>query len=310
MAPGTANLGCMGWVNATSGSAHFAGTVYDSGVSHAAVSDSNGDVVLLDEGFALGINNAGQAVGYSGGPALWDAAGNLTHLLLPPGDYFSQANAINNSGQIVGECWMGTANVMLWNGAAAEPVNLGAGHGNAINDGGSVAGFAEDSNGIHHAFVWTASGGLNPLAGGLASEANAINNLGQAAGMICDANGGWACVWDANGTSRRLANLNGSLSSTAWAINSSGAVVGSCDTADASYAVLWQADGSLVNLGLLPDHTSSIAYGLSDSGDIAGCSVDAGGMPHAVVWSIVPEPGSILALLAGLVGLLPRLRRR
>lgn len=186
---------------------------------------------------------------------------------------------------------------MLWNGGG-QPVNLGEGCGTAINSNGSVAGYTQDSDGARHAFVWTSAGGMSPLAGGLTSEANSLNDLGQAAGIICDSTGGWAGVWNADGTSRLLPNLPGAVGSTAWAINNAGAVVGCCDTAECTYAVLWQADGTLINLGLLPGHVSGIAYTLSDSGLIAGCSVDASGMPHAVVWSAVPEPGSVLALIA------------
>lgn len=312
-AAGTASLGCMGWINSAGGS-RLAGAVYESGAAHASVSDAHGDMVLLDEGFALGVNSSGQAVGYSNGAAYWNEAGSLSHLLLPSNTWFSRANAINNAGQIVGMCAVGTSTVadyvMLWNGGDGQPVSLGEGCGTAINSGDSVAGYTQDSTGAHHAFVWTSGGGMSFLTGGLSSEANSLNDLGQAAGLMCDSTGGWACLWEANGAAKLLPNLAGALGSTAWGINNAGAVVGSCDTADGTYAVLWQPNGTLINLGQLPGHLSSVAYGISDSGQIAGCSLDESGMPHAVAWSPVPEPTSVIALLAGLAGLLPRLRRR
>lgn len=311
LAPGVATLGCIGWINGAVGSC-LAGTVYESGVPHAAVSDISGAMVMLDVGFANGVNSTGTAVGYVDGAVLWDAGGSLTRLLLPDNTWFSQAHAINNAGQITGYCAIGSSTVLgyavLWSGG--QPVIIGEGCGTAINSSGSVAGYRQNSSGVREGFVWTSEGGMSALAGGTASEANALNDLGQAAGMMCNINGGWACVWDDNGSFRLLDNLPGAIGSTAYAINNAGAVAGSCETPTGIYAVLWEADGSLVNLGMLPGHMSSVAYGLSDAGRIAGCSVDELGMPHAVVWIAAPEPGSALALAAGLTGLLARIRRR
>jgi uncharacterized membrane protein len=300
------------WANAINDSGRAAGVVYDAVTSYAAVTDSLGQWELLDEGFGLGINGSGQVVGYADGAALWDAAGNLTRLPLPEGALFSQAVGANDAGYIVGECWLGTTQISnyiaVWVGGGT-PTMLGEGCGNAVNSSGTVAGFVKDAGGAHQAFVWTPAGGMTTLAGGVSSEANAINDSGQVAGMVCDGAGTWACVWSPTGSLTLLANMPGAISSTAYGINSSGAVVGSCDTADGTFAVLWQPNGALVSLGWLAGDVGGVAYGVNDAGQIAGCSLDCSGEPRAVVWDPIPEPASVLVVVAGLVALAPRLRR-
>ena len=309
---GTAVVG-PSWANAINNSGRVAGVVYDSVTSYAAVTNSLGQWELLDEGFGLGINGSGQVVGYADGAALWDAAGNVTHLPLPEGALFSQAVGTNDAGCIVGECWLGTGHVdnyvAVWNGAPM-PTILGAGCANAVNTAGTVAGFVKDAGGNHQAFVWAPSGGMTTLAGGVSSEANAINDFGQVAGTVCDGAGTWACVWSPTGSLTLLANISDAISSTAYGINKSGAIVGSCDTAEGTFAILWQPDGAPVGLGWLAGDVGGVAYGINDLGQIAGCSVDYFGDPRAVVWDPIPEPASVLAVVAGLVALAPRLRRR
>jgi len=310
---GSAGLPCVGWANGVNSSGRIVGVVYDSGVSYAAASNDQGDLVLLEEGLLLGVNGLGQAAGCAGSAAVWDAAGNVTHLHLPDGASFSLARSINDSGQAVGECWMGTTDVwncaLIWS-AAGDPTSLCEGSANAINSSGSAAGSTTDPDGAWRAFLWTASGGVAQLAGGLSSEANALNDYNLVAGALTDADGTWACQWNASGSLKLLDNLPGSMSSVAYGINNFGAIVGSCDTPQGTFAVLWQPDGSITSLGELTGHAGSAAYALNDSGQIVGCSVDASTSPHPVVWELVPEPASVLALLVGLAGLLPRLRRR
>lgn len=313
LSTGTAGPLGTSWASAINNSGCVAGAVYDEDICHAAVGNNLGLLTLLDEGFALGINGSGSAVGNAGGAALWNPASGLSHLPLPSGASFSQAFSINDAGQAVGECWLGTTHVSnyitIWNGAA-EPVTLGEGCGIATNSAGGVVGFTKGIGGKHEAFVWTPAGGTTPLTGGLSSEANAINNSGEVAGTICDGAGTWASKWSPTGTLTLLDNLPGAISSTAYGINSSGAVVGCSDTAEGTSAVLWQPDGSIVELSWLVGDVGGTAYAINDFGQIAGCSLDSSYNPRAVVWDPVPEPAGILAVLTGLIALVPRLKRR
>ena len=71
-----------------------------------AVEWSGGSVIDLGPGYAESINDAGQAVGYSPGLALWTATewsgGSVIHLQNLPGATESLAYRINDAGQVVG----------------------------------------------------------------------------------------------------------------------------------------------------------------------------------------------------------------
>ncbi len=310
---GTAGPLGASWASAINNSGCVAGAVYDEDTCHAAVGNDLGLLTLLDEGFALGINDSGSAVGSAGAAALWSPAGALSYLPLPDGASFSQAFCVNDAGQAVGECWLGTTHVgnyiTVWNGAD-DPLTLGEGCGIGINSAGTVVGFTKGAGGTHQAFVWSPTGGMIALAGGISSEANAISGSGQVAGAICDGVGTWACTWSPAGDLTLLDNLPGAIASTANGINSSGAVVGCSDTGEGTFAVVWQPDGSIIKLDRLPGDTGGTAYGINDAGQIAGCSLDKCYNPRAVIWNPIPEPAAILAVLTGLIALVPRLRRR
>lgn len=303
----------ISWASGINNAGVIAATAYDQGVSHAAVVDELGLLALLDEGFAVGINNSGCVVGSAGRAAMWSPAGVLSYLPLPSDATFSQALGINDAGVAVGECWLGTPHVTnyitVWNGDA-DPLILGEGCGIGINSVGAVVGFTKGPGGEHRAFVWTPTGGMTALAGGVSSEARAVNSAGEVAGAICDGLGTWACKWSAAGDLMLLDNIPGTIASTAFGLNGSGAAVGFCETAEGALPVLWQPDGSVVVLEWLTGDVGGTAYAINDFGLIAGCSLDSSYNPRAVVWEPVPEPAGVLAMLAGLVALMPRLRNR
>lgn len=303
----------ISWASAINNSGTVAAAVYDSNVCHAAVFSDLGLLTLLDEGFALGINNSGYVVGNAGRAVMWSPAGVLSYLPLPDGASFSQAMCINDSGVAAGECWLGTTYVAnyitIWNGAA-DPLILGEGCGIGINSTGAVVGFTKESGGAHRAFIWTPTGGMTSLVGGVSSEARAVNSSGEVVGAICDGLGTWACKWSPAGDLTLLSNIPGTITSTAFGINSYGVAVGFCDTTEGTFAVLWQPDGSVVTLDWLAGDIGGTAYAINDRGQIAGCSLDPSCNPRAVIWNPVPEPAGILAILAGVIALIPRLKSR
>jgi len=96
------------------------------------------------------------------------------------------------------------------------------------------------------------------------------------------------------------------------AATGSGQVVGVSDAADGYWhAFLWQ-NGAMTNLGTLPGGTRSEAYGINDLGQVVGYAWTADVSCRAVLWTPVPEPSSLLALLCGLGGMagIVRYRRR
>jgi probable HAF family extracellular repeat protein len=172
-------------------------------------------------GFAAGINNLGQAVGWaentvhdptcdaSSGQVLqfkavvWGPDGHAEQLPGFHGDPDQAAVAINDKGQIVGVSGIcGTSvgalsakHALLWDhGTVTDLGKLAEGAWNtpdAINDDGEIVGFANTSNDVNtllfHAFLWTRSLGrmkdLGTLAGDVISEAEAINDQGEIAGI-------------------------------------------------------------------------------------------------------------------------------
>lgn len=173
-------------------------------------------------GFAAGINNLGQVVGWaendvhdptcSGGTngqvlqfkaVEWGPNGEVIQLPGYRGDPDQAAVAINDKGQVVGVSGIcGTSvgalsatHALLWDhGTVTDLGNLGGNGWNtpdAINDDGEVVGFANVTNDvdapIFHAFLWTRGLGrmkdLGTLPKDVISEAEGINDQGQIVGI-------------------------------------------------------------------------------------------------------------------------------
>ena len=172
-------------------------------------------------GFAAGVNNLGQAVGWAENTVrdptcdatvpqvlqfkavVWEPDGRTVQLPGYRGDPDQAAVAINDKGQIVGVSGIcGTAvgalsakHALLWDhGKVTNLGDLGGVGWNtpdAINDNGEVVGFANTANDVNtlafHAFLWTRSLGrmvdLETLPGDAISEAEGINDQGQIVGI-------------------------------------------------------------------------------------------------------------------------------
>lgn len=154
------------------------------------------------DGVAWGINNQGQATGYSGTctaalhAVLWE---NNTAVPLPdlgvPGA--SQGIAINDQGQIVGLVFSADGTTYygaLWQNNTITSLNTLPGDftslAESINNQGQVVGSTQLQNGDwSHAFIWqnnvmTDLNTLFPASSNLyATMANSINESGQISGM-------------------------------------------------------------------------------------------------------------------------------
>lgn len=170
-------------------------------------------------GYAAGMNNRGQVVGWAETPThdstctfpqvlqflpvVYGPAGAIHPLPTVDGDPDGAATAINDRGQAIGISGLcdeavgrDTARHMIfWDrGKAIEIPGLGGEQWNtpvSLNEWGQVVGFADlpgDVPGprIYHAFLWTKSSGttdLNTLPGDIKSQALGINNRGQIVGF-------------------------------------------------------------------------------------------------------------------------------
>lgn len=172
------------------------------------------DLGTLSEGNAseaFGINNSGDAVGYSSGPdgvraVLWTHGSKMQPLPPLAGGAFSKAFGINDAGLIVGSSGssLGTR-ASLWRRGHIQ--NLGA------------------------------------LPGETFSEAHAINNSGRIVGSSRGPAGMRGFLWDSNAGMRALLALPGGRFTTASGISDSGEIVGSSESSLGIRAVLWSGSG-------------------------------------------------------------------
>ena len=159
--------------------------------------------------------------------------------------------------------------------------------GNAVNNMGQVAGVAA-FNGVYHAFLSGASGGmlkdLGTLPGNEAfSVGIGVNNAGQVAGQSSSNTNGFishAFLSGPNGGPLKDLGTFGGTFGTGNAVNDTGQVTGNAALAGngTGHAFLSGPNGgSLKDLGTLPGDTGSSGAGVNAAGQVAGSSVNADG---------------------------------
>jgi probable HAF family extracellular repeat protein len=255
--------------------------------------------VSWNTGFrARGINNSGQVVGSWNAPnstghaALWNGT-TLTDLGLLDGTDSnaplrdSNANDINNAGQIVGHSSTALASggygmhATIWNGTKATDLGTIEGwqnsFANAINDSGDVVGWSH-TVGFQHATLWKDSTAIDlGTLGGNFSRANAINDKGQVVGysnLIAGYNEHphRATLWNGTVPTDLNTYLDPSMVGAGWVlneaygINEEGTVVGF-----AYNSITNERSGFILSLSAVPEPTT-YALMLVGLGLIAGAS--------------------------------------
>ena len=180
--------------------------------------------------------------------------------------------------------------------ANGQRVNLGALPGGvgaiaeAINSAREVVGFAYNSQGAAHAFLWRPGEGMKDLGPGPRrfSLAYGINDRGDVVGEANFESGiTHAFLWTkAAPHLRDLGTLGGSFgASSARDISDAGVIVGWSSTpTGVSHAVLYDPAGGTIDLGTLGG-TFSIAWGINNSREVVGMSETTSGEDHAFYWS-------------------------
>ena len=212
------------------------------------------------------------------------------------GEPYSDATAINNTGQVAGTSFTSALNSLnqhatLWsNGTITDLGTLGgtSSYASAINNTGQVAGSAETSgNAGYHATLWS-NGTTTDLGtlGGTESGAYGINNTGQVAGFS-NTSGNTAIhatLWS-NGTTTDLGTLGGNYS-YANAINNTGQVAGVGYTSGniAYHATLW-SNGTTTDLGTLGGN-HSYAFAINSAGQVAGFADSSSQGRQATMWTL------------------------
>lgn len=232
------------------------------------------------------------------------------------GGTYSDASAVNASGQVVGMSYTaagaGSSHAVLWqNGAMTDLGTLGGATSSAgdINAAGQIVGSSRitaDST-VNHAFLWSptvangTSGSMTDLGtlGGTGSNSGAINNHGQIVGFSRNAGGDFRTfVWE-NGV---MYDLDALLpANSGWVtqafdgvdINDNGQIAGTGSFNGVQRAFLISDnDGTFANGGLTITNlgtlggASSQGYGINSSGQVVGWSnVARDGSPHACLFS-------------------------
>ena len=221
------------------------------------------------------INDSGQAAGVYFDPDKHTAAFRYAGGTATPLSPDSKAEAINNTGQVVG---VSAAGAFLWNsGTVTYLGGLGGsgGQASAINDLGQIAGSAYLSgNSAMHAFLYSGAA-LTDLGtlGGTNSVAFGINSAGQVVGWSETTGNGARHAFLYSGWSMTDLGTLGGKNSQADAVNRDGSIVGwAMTSAGEQHAVLWKS-GQIVDLNSLVSLASNAvlveATAINDAGQIA-----------------------------------------
>ncbi|RSN23747.1 hypothetical protein DL990_35670 [Amycolatopsis sp. WAC 01416] len=174
---------------------------------------------------------------------------------------------------------------------------------NAVNDDGVMVGSSTPLEGQikYHAAKWDALGRISalPSLGGEQSKATDVNSAGVAVGWADkDFSNQAAVKWSPDGTVTALPYLPGGDYATANAITDGGVIVGAGRAADGKiHAVRWNPDGEVVDLGGLPGGSYANADWITPDGrTIAGTASDSAGRNHVVRWNLA---GAITDLSPG-----------
>jgi hypothetical protein len=284
-------------------------------VYNALTGETTGQVVLNDLHTVKGIDKHGRVLvnvdeydsgihGYREIGAIWDPAGGLA-LLPSDSGYSNYAVGFSNNGQVIcspdyPDAWR---HAFLWS-ADRGVEDLGClgdyAQAYAINDTSQVAGTWGADDGRGGLFLWSRDTGMADI--GLIQEMawpQAINNQGLIAGYCAQHSLPSVFVWDPTNGYRIIYTAPTFMPGPPnVSLNNNGTVMFAWG--DGFY--LWDEKTGVQH----HVESDSTAYDINDSGMVIG---EIGGKP--VLWDPIPEPSSLLALVAGLGGLVGvTLRRR
>jgi probable HAF family extracellular repeat protein len=216
---------------------------------------------------------------------------NFTDLGAIQANGFSQAHAINATGEITGSAGAGNLGEVFSysDGTMTGLGTLGgsSGIGNGINASGEIAGYSENVKGTYRAFLAT-NGTLADIGdlGGGSAVAYAINDSGQIVGSAVTNGGANHPFLYSNGSMLDLGTLGSPNGNDWWnsaqGINNSGEVVGTSYNAQGNFFGFAWKNGKMVAMGTLGGAWSQ-AYAINNKGQITGLAYTKSGLAHAFV---------------------------
>lgn len=187
--------------------------------------------------------------------ALWDEKKGTTKIPVPAGFRIAEAVAINAAGQLIGLATNDSSSkrqAFLYRDGKLSLLPGGESKATAINDAGDISGEATlHGKEVSAPVLWKKQSPID-LGGCCGGTATALNNHGQVAGQVYDAQGRYdAFLWDSTHGVQHI-GPPGTFSS-AVTINDAGHIVIQEFT---RHGVLLYADGKLAPLDLSPKFPS------------------------------------------------------
>ena len=212
-------------------------------------------------------------------------------LPLLPGAIGSEANAINDYGDIVGVMhFPGYKHAVRWNRANGGVDDLGVPPGHAessatdINNAGWIVGKAWGGSQGTRPFLYTHWLGLRSITSAPnAAYANAVSDDGYVVGGSLY-NVAWRWTWETGVEVLPTPTPYGN--SEANDVIAGGSIVGRAYAGASTEAHMWSPNGALTSLGWLPGGTFSVATASSSSGVVVGnATYSASNRTHAFMWT-------------------------
>ncbi|MGO9110714.1 MAG: PEP-CTERM sorting domain-containing protein [Thermoguttaceae bacterium] len=238
--------------------------------------------------FANGINSSGTVVGTDGNGNAFSLIGTHVTTFIPDGGTAAVAFGVNDSGAIVGQYSTSAAQPgFILSGSSLTTINAPAGvntvFAQGINNNGLVVGFYVGADGNDHGLTFSASSAVNHVGTGTAIADPTIPQI--------PAEPGATFVFS------QILGINDNGLAVGYYGDSTGSQHGFLyNTISQHYSFLDDPNAAFDNGVEITQIT-----GINNQGEITGFYTDANGLPHGFVATVVPEPGTLLLLLAGAV---------